>query len=96
MNLAIPLTPVAAQTLTVTLANQRVRLVVYEKAFGLFVDVYSNDALVIAGVAARNLTYIVRSAYLGFSGDFFFYDTQGAEDPVYSGLGSRFLLIYEP
>lgn len=91
----IPLVAVPSQTLAVTLGNQRVRLAVYEKAFGLFVDVYVNDALTIGGVAARNLTYIVRSAYLGFAGDLFFHDTQGTEDPTYTGLGGRFLLFYE-
>ncbi len=91
----IPLVATAAQTLTATLSNQRVRLVVYEKAFGLYVDVYLNDALVIGGVVARNLTRIVRSVYLGLVGDFYFFDTQGADDPEYAALGSRFLLIYE-
>ncbi len=91
----IPLVATAAQTLTATLSNQRVRLVVYEKAFGLYVDVYLNDALVIGGVVARNLTRIVRSIYLGLIGDFYFFDTQGADDPEYTALGSRFLLIYE-
>lgn len=91
----IPLIPTAAQTLTATLSNQRVRLVVYEKAFGLYVDVYSNDVLIIGGVVARNLVKIVRSVYLGLVGDFYFFDTQGVDDPDYTGLGSRFLLLYE-
>lgn len=91
----IPLVATAAQTLTATLSNQRVRLVVYQKTFGLYVDVYANDVLVIGGVVARNLTKIVRSVYLGLVGDFYFFDTQGVDDPVYTGLGDRFLLIYE-
>lgn len=92
----IPLVAVPSQSLTVTLGNQRVRLQVYEKAFGLFVDVFVNDALVIGGVVARNLTYIVRSAYLGFAGDLYFSDTMGRDDPDYTGVGTRFLLFYEP
>lgn len=90
----IPLEPVASQTVTTTLGGQRVRLDVYQKAFGLFVNVYANDVLVIGGVIARNLTRVVRSTYLGFAGDFFFYDTQGELDPYYDGLGSRYVLLY--
>jgi hypothetical protein len=32
--------------------------------------------------------------YQGFEGDFAFVDTQGSDDPVYTGLGSRFVLVY--
>jgi hypothetical protein len=60
----------------------------------LFVDVYVNDALVIGGVAARNDDPIVRSAYLGFLGDLYFHDTQGASDPTYGTLGTSHVLLY--
>lgn len=95
MIVIIPLVAAPSQSLTVTLAGQRVRLQVYQKAFGLFIDVYANDVLVIGGVAARNLVRVVRSAYLGFIGDFYFGDTQGTDDPAYTQLGTRFLLYYD-
>ena len=37
---------------------------------------------------------LVRAPYLGFLGDIGFMDTQGTDDPIYTGLGSRFQLIY--
>jgi hypothetical protein len=37
---------------------------------------------------------MVRETYLGFIGDLSFTDTQGTSDPVYTGLGSRFVLLY--
>lgn len=92
--LAIPLAAVASQTVTITIADQRIRLNVYQKAFGLFVDVYVNDAVILSGALARNLVKIVRSAYLGFIGDLFFFDTQGESDPTYDGLADRFVLLY--
>ena len=46
------------------------------------------------GVLARNATFMVMTAYLGFVGELFFLDTQGSNDPVYTGLGSRYLLLY--
>ena len=48
----------------------------------------------IGGVIAGNLNVIVRSAYLGFVGDLAFIDTQGSDDPVYTGLGARWILTY--
>lgn len=32
--------------------------------------------------------------YLGFAGDFVFVDTQGEDNPQYSGLGNRWQLVY--
>lgn len=60
----------------------------------VFVDLYVNGTLIIGGVPAFNETLIVRDAYLGFTGDLVFYDTQGSTDPVYTGLGSRYVLAY--
>lgn len=93
--ITVPLDAVASQTLTVALGGQSVRLNVYTRTFGLYVDVYVNNALIIGGVAALNLVKIVRSAYLGFIGDLYFYDTLAKEDPVYTGFASRFVLLYD-
>lgn len=92
--LTIPVQAVPAQILTATLTNQNCRLNIYQKTTGLFIDVYVNDALVIGGVICLNANVIVRDAYLGFAGDLAFVDTQGSDDPSYTGLGSRFVLIY--
>lgn len=57
-------------------------------------DVYVNNQPIILGVLCENLNRIVRSVYLGFVGDFVFDDTQGFTDPVFSGLGARYQLLY--
>lgn len=90
----VPIKPVPSQTLQVQLAGQAVSLSIYQQAYGLYVDVYLDNALVIAGVIAWNLNRIVRSLYLGLVGDFTFVDTQGSSDPVYTGLGDRYQLVY--
>lgn len=92
--LIVPLQAVPSQSVQVTLANQNCSLSVYQTNFGMFMDVYSNGSLIIAGVICQNLNRIVRSIYLGFSGDFCFVDTQGQDDPVYTGIGTRFFLAY--
>jgi hypothetical protein len=90
----IPLLPTPSQTLSVRLGVQSCRLHVYQKTTGLYVDLYVGDTLVIGGVVARDGVRIVRDAYLGFVGDLAFADTQGNDDPTYTGLGSRWVLAY--
>lgn len=92
----IPLAAVPSQSLTANLNNQTTQLNIYQRYSGLYMDVYVNDQLVIGGCICQNQNRIVRSAYLGFSGDLAFYDTQGSDDPDYTGFGSspRYLLTY--
>ena len=90
----VPLTANPNQTLTIGLDNQACQISVYQTPDALFLDLYVNDALIIAGVICQNLNRLVRDLYLGFQGDLGFVDTQGDSDPEYTGLGSRFQLIY--
>lgn len=92
--LLVPIRALPNQQVQCQLNGQACTLNIYQQAFGLYVDLYVGSTLIIAGVIAENLNRIVRSAYLGFSGDFTFYDTQGKTDPVYTGLGDRYQLVY--
>lgn len=92
---SIPVQAVPDQTLTVQLANQNTQINIYQEPYGLFMDVYVNNSLIIGGVLCKNLVRIVRNSYLGFIGDFCWYDTTNQNlDPTYEGVGGRFLLIY--
>lgn len=97
----IPLSPVPSQIARVGLPSQQVTVSVYQRSTGLFIDVSVNDALVIAGVLCLDHVLIVRDAYLGFDGDLAFVDmdalgnsTAARDDPDYTGLGVRFLLVW--
>lgn len=90
----IPIQAAANQTLTVQLDGQLCQIDIRDSFFGLEVTLYVNNTVIIAGVLALNLVRIVRDTYLGFSGDLYFVDTQGSDNPTYDELGSRFLLIY--
>jgi hypothetical protein len=92
--LIVPLNPVPNQAVTVALAGQNTQINIYQKLYGLFVDLYVAGVLIVAGTPALDRNLIVRSAYLGFVGDLVFIDTQGTDDPTYTGLGSRFQLAY--
>lgn len=98
MNL-IPLQAIPAQNILTTLdQGQVVELRIYTLRYGMFVDIFVNGELEIGGVICQNENRIIRNQYLndavGFSGDFVFYDTQGNTDPVYTGLGTRYQLLY--
>jgi len=90
----VPLQAVPAQTVSILLNKQNCQLNVYKKFYELTMDVLVNGELIIGGVACWNLNRIVRSKYLGFVGDFAFFDTQGEDDPDWPGLGTQFLLMY--
>lgn len=90
----VPLNDVPSQRVQVLLNNQVCQIYVYQAQFGMFLELSVNNTLIIAGVVCENLNRIVRSAYLGFSGDLAFIDTQGSTDPVYTGIGTRYFLLY--
>lgn len=92
--LVVPLQSIPNQMVTVTLANQICQVNVYQLETGLFMDLYVGNVLIVAGVICENINRIVRDAYLGFIGDFIFMDTQGTSDPIYTGLGERWPLLY--
>lgn len=96
--LIVPLQPVPNQALTISLANQLCQVNVNQKGANLYLDLLVNNAPIIIGTICENLNRLVRSLYLGFAGDLAFIDTQGSEDPTYTGLGptadARFLLAY--
>lgn len=99
MPLIVPLQPVASQVVNVVLNGQQTTLRVYQAGVPLYMDVSVNDALIIGGVVCEQNNEIVRDAYLGFIGDFAFFDTQpdpslGPLDPQPSGLGTRWILAY--
>lgn len=90
----VPLRPIANQTLQAQLGGQACTINVFQQVYGLYVDVFIGTQGIVEGVIGLNGTLIVRSSYLGFSGDLVFADIQGIDDPVYTGLGSRWQLLY--
>src|SRR6476661_7566929 len=68
----------------------------YDAVNLLFMDLYVSDVLIVGGALCLNGVKIKRDAYLKFIGDLAFQDTQGNADPVYTGLGKRWLLVYWP
>lgn len=90
----IPCQQVPAQKFNIQLAGQNCTITLYQKTTGLFLDLTLNDVVLFTGVICRNRVRLVREAYLGFIGDLSFIDTQGVDDPVYTGLNDRWLFVY--
>jgi hypothetical protein len=92
--LIVPLQPLASQVVQVMLGGQACTIAVYSKGGSLFADI------TVAGVALRtaqlclNGVLLVRFTYFGFVGDLVFVDLQGDTDPLYTGLGTRYVLVY--
>jgi len=92
--LIIPINPVPSQVLNVQLADQACTIRIYQKFYGIYLDLLVSDVLIIGGVKCEDRNRIVRDIYLGFLGDLTFIDNQGLSDPTFTGLGSRFSLAY--
>ncbi|AET91664.1 hypothetical protein BYI23_B010570 [Burkholderia sp. YI23] len=92
--LTIPLAATPSQRLSVALAQPSCGLAVYRKRTGLYLDLFVAGKLIMAGVLCRSLVYLVRETYLGFVGDLAFVDSAGDDDLQYSGLGTRWRLLY--
>lgn len=92
--LIVPLAAKPSQTLSILLANQNCQIAVYQKTTGLYLDLSTNNAAVKTGIICRDRVKLIRHAYLGFTGDLAFFDTQGTSDPTYDGLGARYQLVY--
>lgn len=90
----IPLQPVPSQQVQIVLGGQTCAINVYVKVQCMFLDLAVNGVPIAYAVQCKNLVSLVPTAYLGFSGWMIFLDTQGSSDPIYTGLGSRFVLLY--
>lgn len=92
--LQVPIQPVPSQQLSVVLAGQNCQIAIYQKSTCLFVDLNVNGVDVSVGIQAHDAVPLNPFTYSSFNGNLMFIDTQGSDDPSYSGLGSRFVLIY--
>jgi hypothetical protein len=90
----IPIKATPNQTFKCVLGGQYCRVTIRTLSTGLYLDLLVNNSPIIQGRLCPNDVLLVRHAYLGFIGDLVFYDTQGIDDPDYTGLGSRYQLRY--
>lgn len=94
MSLQVPLSAIPSQSVSIVLALQNCVINVYQKSTGLYFDLTVNNAVVTVGRICRDADLLLDESYQGVIGNFCFIDTQGNEDPIYTGLGARWILVY--
>lgn len=92
--LQIPIQPVPSQQLQVVLGGQNCQIAIYQKPQGIFVDINVNGVDISIATLAQDVNALNPITYSSFQGNLIFTDTQGTSDPEYTGLGSRYQLVY--
>lgn len=87
----VPLKAVPSQTEQIALAGQSALITVRTIGRLLY---FSLEGVVENRIARDRSRLLVAAQYHGFVGDFAFIDTQGLDDPQYTGLGTRWQLAY--
>lgn len=90
----IPLTPGQNQTLKAILSDQLCKITLYENSTGLYMDLSVNANVIRTSLLCLDRVQMITDDYLNFIGRLMFVDTEGASDPVSSGLGMRYQLQY--
>ena len=88
----IPILDEPSQKLTVNLGRQAVDIALTMRLGSLYADVRANGRDVVNGRICLNGEPIIKEAFRPFVRELYFEDLQGSENPVYGGLGRRFLL----
>jgi hypothetical protein len=93
--LVIPIQPVPSQQVLCVLDNQNCQIAIYQKNCKIYVDLNSNGVNMCIGALAHNAVPLDScNSYDGFSGNLYFIDTQGLDDPQFAGFNSRWYLVY--
>lgn len=89
----INLRPLPAQRFSVVLNGQNCVIDLYLSGEKMYIDLAVNDTTVLHGAICHDRQNIIRFQN-AFKGALAFVDSDGAEDPEYSGLGDRWNLYY--
>ena len=92
--LTIPLTATPSQTLSVTLTGQFCKMQIVQKSTGVFLSLTVGAVDVCNSSICLDRVSIVRLP--GLIGTLRFVDTQGVNDPEYTGFNTRYKLVYQP
>jgi len=91
----IPLEPVQNQTFSIDIEDKRCDFKFFTQGLYLYMNLAIDDKDVINGVICLNKAKLNQYVDIGLKGSLYFEDTNGNLDPIYYGLGSRWILNYE-
>lgn len=93
--LVIPIQPVPSQQVLCVLDGQNCQISIYLRAGKIFVDLNSNGVNMCLACLAHNAVALDScNSWDGFLGNLYFIDTQGEDDPQYTGFNTRWYLVY--
>ena len=92
--ITIPLNSVPSQELQIVLNDQECTISVYQKLGCVFLDLVVGDTDVQFGALCNNHAPIITAVTNAFSGNLYFVDTLGTNDPVADEIGTRYILLY--
>lgn len=83
------------QSFDVEIDDKRCHFEFITKAFFMYVNISIDEVEKLNGIMCLNKVDMIKYKDAGLEGKLYFEDTQGNLDPIYYGLGSRWILIYE-
>lgn len=92
---SVQLNILPAQTFGVVLSGQECRISLYMRGEQLYFDLQKDNEYLYKGVICLDRKNLTPFKYKGFNGKLYFIDTQGTNNPEYSGFNERYVLIYE-
>lgn len=90
----IPLDVISDQTFVIDLNGQDCQIHLYLRFRNMYMDFMKDDEILFQGKICLNDVDLITSKTWGFDGQVKFIDTQGSEDPYYTGFGERWFLVY--
>lgn len=90
----IPIQALPDQVFYIDLAGQECEIHVFLRGYYMYMDLKVDDVDIFKGQICLNNVDMVQYRNMNFVGNLRFLDTQGSEDPYYSGFGERWVLVY--
>ncbi len=91
---SIPLSAVPSQAFESQLSPDKLARISL-RTFGRYLY-FTLDGVVATRLCRDRVRLLLDAEYHEFGGDFMIVDTQGRNDPNWSGLGARYILVYIP
>lgn len=90
----IPLLSVPGQSMQILLNNQNCELSFTQRLTRIFSDLTVDGEVIWKGLLCHDRSPMKHFRTQNFVGNMVFIDGEGTEDPLYTGLGSRYRLYY--
>lgn len=92
--LLIPIQNIPDQEFVVDLNGKECSMRIYLRYNYMYLDLTVDDKVLFKGQICLNNVDLIQYNHMDFDGNLRFIDTQGNEDPYYTGFGERWYLAY--